>query len=551
MSKLVDKERLAKLAKALDQRAKAAVQAEKERAMAVEQAIEAKADGNTAAINAINHEETGILAQAKGYADTEIGKAKQEAVEGDNALDARIQVLEGKVNGEGEGTLDDVIEGVAANKQAIETLNGGVGVQGSVAKSIADAITPVQGEIDAAEGRLDAVEGRLDQLDIDQGTQNEAIEAAQAAADQAQREVDAAEQRLDAIDEAQEAQDGRLEAAEGRLDGIDKAQEVQDGRLDAVEQAIGTLNAAKTVEGSVDYKVDQVVTPVVEAVDELAAELEAKVGELQQADADNLQAAKDYADQQITALVNGAPEAMNTLKELADEIEAHQGVYEAYVAQVSGALDKKVDKVEGSRLVSETEIAGWNAKAEVSQVNQALQDAKDYTDAREVVVQEQINTIKGEQTTQDGRLDALEASVNGETGLAKMKEDIVKAQAAADQAQAEVDAAEGRLDAIEAEQDVQDGKISTNEAAIAKLNGGADVEGSVAHSIEEALEVYSTTDEMKAILGNVVNSLALSIEDNKIMLKLGSAADGITIHETSLDMATDADIQAIIDGLDA
>ena len=44
MSKLVDKERLAKLAKALDDRAKAAVAAENERALAAEQAIEAKAD---------------------------------------------------------------------------------------------------------------------------------------------------------------------------------------------------------------------------------------------------------------------------------------------------------------------------------------------------------------------------------------------------------------------------------------------------------------------------------------------------------------------------
>ena len=69
MSKLVDKERLAKLAKALDERAKAAVAAEKERALAAEQAIEAKADANAADIAAINNAETGILKQAKDYAD--------------------------------------------------------------------------------------------------------------------------------------------------------------------------------------------------------------------------------------------------------------------------------------------------------------------------------------------------------------------------------------------------------------------------------------------------------------------------------------------------
>ena len=52
------------------------------------------------------------------------------------------------------------------------------------------------------------------------------------------------------------------------------------------------------------------------------------------------------------------------------------------------------------------------------------------------------------------------------------------------------------------------------------------------------------------MLGNVVNSLALSMEGNKLKLKLGGV-EGITIHETSLDMATDQDIDDIIAGLDA
>ena len=68
MSKLVDKEKLAQLAQALDARAKAAVKAEEERALVAEQAIEDKADANAAAIAAINNKETGLLAQAKSHA---------------------------------------------------------------------------------------------------------------------------------------------------------------------------------------------------------------------------------------------------------------------------------------------------------------------------------------------------------------------------------------------------------------------------------------------------------------------------------------------------
>ena len=60
MSKLVDKERLAKLAKALNDRMKAAVKAEETRALQAEARIEGKADQNKTAIDAINNAENGI-----------------------------------------------------------------------------------------------------------------------------------------------------------------------------------------------------------------------------------------------------------------------------------------------------------------------------------------------------------------------------------------------------------------------------------------------------------------------------------------------------------
>ena len=53
---------------------------------------------------------------------------------------------------------------------------------------------------------------------------------------------------------------------------------------------------------------------------------------------------------------------------------------------------------------------------------------------------------------------------------------------------------------------------------------------------------------MKVMLGNIVNSLALTMENNKMVLKLGGA-EGVAVTEVSLDMATDDDIDAIIAGL--
>jgi MoxR-like ATPase len=68
-------------------------------------------------------------------------------------------------------------------------------------------------------------------------------------------------------------------------------------------------------------------------------------------------------------------------------------------------------------------------------------------------------------------------------------------------------------------------------------------------AIAAALEAYSTTAEVKAIIGNVVNSLALTMENDQVVLKLGGV-DGIALTSVSLDLATDDDIDAIIGGLD-
>lgn len=60
--------------------------------------------------------------------------------------------------------------------------------------------------------------------------------------------------------------------------------------------------------------------------------------------------AKSYTDTAITNLVNSAPDAMNTLKELADAIDAHQDVYEAYVEEMTTALAGKANSSHGTHV---------------------------------------------------------------------------------------------------------------------------------------------------------------------------------------------------------
>ena len=112
-------------------------------------------------------------------------------------------------------------------------------------------------------------------------------------------------------------------------------------------------------------------------------------------------------------------------------------------------------------------------------------------------------------------------------------------------------AAEGEIDALQ--QFMNGHSHSKMEADILANKNAIDKEVKTDRdaAIAAAIAPYAKSDDVKLMLGNVVNSLAISVsKDNKLVLKLGGV-DGVAIHETSLDMATDDDIDAIIAGLDA
>lgn len=67
-------------------------------------------------------------------------------------------------------------------------------------------------------------------------------------------------------------------------------------------------------------------------------------------------ATEQYVGQLISDLVDFAPDAMNTLKELAGAIEEHQDVYEIFAKNQAEALSEKVDKVEGKDLMDVAEM---------------------------------------------------------------------------------------------------------------------------------------------------------------------------------------------------
>ena len=576
MSKLVDKTQLSNLAKKLDQRAKDAVTAEQSRATGIEQGLQTS-------INAINNETTGILAKAKEYADG-LNKTSNTDI---TALQAKDSELQAAI--EAEST---------ARTAAINKLNGTAETEGSVAKSIKDALDPVKADVTKAKSDITA--------------------------------------NTDAI--TQEAATAR--AAE-----------------QANAAAIKKLNGTAETEGSVAKSIKGALDPVKADVTQAKSDITALQGSvtnnakaITDGDAATLKSAKAYADKAISDLVDSAPEDRNTLNKLSEAIKANKDVYDGYVTTVNTALAKKVDKVEGSRLITDKEAKEFAAKAETADVTKALETAKTFTT-------DEITKVNSANTALGGRVSSLEtlvgkaADVEGEkpaTGLVKKVDDlqaknvsqdtaIEGAQSTADNAvsaasaaqkqadkgvadaaaakkqadkgvadaataQAGVDAlktqlgaagtsgiskdvkdnkaaidainnaetgilaqgkkyTDGKIDevntkvtanntAITKEQDRAKKAEKANADALAKLNGTVDTEGSVAKSISDALADYSNTANMKAFVASVVNTLALSMEDDKVKLKLGGV-DGVTLTETSLDLCTDADIEEIITGIDA
>lgn len=679
MSKLVDKERLAKLAAALDARAKAAVKAEEERAMAAEQAVDAKAVANAAAIAAINNEATGLLKQAKDHAQGLVDGEKELREEKEGVLSGRIDQIEGKLQGAVDNFFDGAAEGtkvsqmvsdINTNKAKLEGIEETVVAaieaekdlrekqEAAFEKRIAanEAFVAAQPEVDSKQNqRLSAIEEMMG-LGGTEGDKT-ALEALQEAIEAAQSDVDAVEQRLDAAGglvsriAANEANIARLDGAvdvEGSVkkqikDAIDTVNQAADGLTDRVEVLEGEMDAVEAKLVGLEQVEGKSLT-VQNAIDKAQADAEAKAAEL---DAALKQELQDEIDGDVQVVADELAKQKDAAQEgtLAHQIKVEKERMDAFMADADvqqGAVDtlkelqsyinthgeaaqKMVDDIAANKTAIETEAA--RAAKKEGDIEKALADAiaKEVTDRNAAIkvvtdAQAEINEdVEGRvaaneafvaaqpaiDAEQDRRIKALE-DANKEGGA--MAEAVQSAQEAADAAQDAADAAQGAADAAQGAADAAQADVDALEKRLDDPNGLVDrleaveefkqnhshdaLQGEIdaaegrldvleafqkAHSheamekgiadnakaiedevkeggardaaIEAALEDFSTTEEVKAMLTNVINSLGLAIEDNKLQLTLGT--NDFVIKEVALDIATDADIDAIIAGLDA
>ena len=169
---------------------------------------------------------------------------------------------------------------------------------------------------------------------------NGKITTAQNAADAAQDDVDA----LGAVvGKAADTSDmttvfGKIakvkEDLAAEVTRADTAEKKAQAQADANKAAIETLNGADTVPGSVDNKIKTAINKV----NTDASALEGRVKKNEDAIAVINGDGEGSIKKAVADLVDGAPEAMDTLKELAGAISAHQTVYEGYVQTVASNI---------------------------------------------------------------------------------------------------------------------------------------------------------------------------------------------------------------------
>ena len=483
---------------------------------------------------------------------------------------------------------------------------------------------------------MDAVEGRVTDVEAFESriAANEAFVGAQPAKDQAQDE------RMDGLED-------RIEANETFVAAQPAIDLAQDNRLAALEEDVERLDGAEDVVGSVKKQIKDAVKVeadrALEAEGDLADRIKANEDMLAglekatvKAEIEAAQAAAEkHADDAITALVDSAPDAMNTLNELAAAIKDNKDIYDAYIeehaqamAQQKSDLQAEIDadvKVVADELAKQKDPAqeGTLAKQIADEVTRADTEEKRIVGlveaeasaarAAEQALGGRIDGVVEVNNAQNNRLADLEAmmGMGGEEGektaLEQIREDIQAAQDAADEAQAAVDVIEERLDGKEGEVGIV-GRIAALEAANAEGGAVANAIAAVdakavqaqneVDAVEERMEAaegdidnlegkfnelvgadtglqnqinqnktdiglnktaveavakdladnYTDTEDLKVMIGNVINSLGLTLtEDNKLQLTLGGTGTEFVLKEVELDLATEEDIDAILE----
>ena len=307
------------------------------------------ADTNTEAIKVINNESTGILAQAKVYAN-----------ELDSAMDARVDVLESKL---GNGA-DSVSTQISAAVEAAKTeLNGAIETLEELVGDNADAIEAMNTAYEAADTALGQ---KIDGVVTNLGKETEAREKLDTdlkklISDEASR-AQTAEGNLDKKIEAVDAA-LKLAVGEDNKENMDSIKElatwIEEHGSEASEMAAGIKDNADAIAKEIKDRADAITevntaisnaNGLISGLDDRMGAAEGKITVLEgKADAVAGQISKAVSDEKTRA------EAAE--KKLTDELQAEATERATAVSNINNKIG---DVAEGENLVDMISAASAN-----------------------------------------------------------------------------------------------------------------------------------------------------------------------------------------------
>ena len=360
----------------------------------------------------IDQAQTDITALKTAVGDASSGLVKDVA-------DLKTSVAEG-------GTISDAIAdakkaGTDAQTAVQNEVTRAQGVEAGLQSSI-DAINNTStGILAKAKAYTDEREEVLDgkiataQAKAEQGVADAAAEATRAQGVENALRADLGQKTDDANAEGSafariKQLKADLTAETNRATGIEEGLRTD---VDTNKAAIETLNGDG--EGSVNKKIQTAIAEVNTAAGNLENRVKANEDAIAVINGTGEGSIKDA----VAKLVNGAPEAMDTLSELADSITKHQTAYDAYVAQVAkdiAAAEKAAkDYADGKDTTLHTTITGEIATAKTEAIN----DAAGKISALETKLQANIDK-KVDKTTYEAKVAELVQADT--TNLAAAKE---------------------------------------------------------------------------------------------------------------------------------
>ena len=507
--------------------AKAAIVDEQARAQAAEKK-------NADAIAAINNETTGILKQAKDYADGKDAAIAAAKKAGDDAQ-KDVDALAGKVGTVAEGKTvveliadakkagTDAAAAVVAEQQraqqaeqaalkagqdaqgdvdALEAKVGEVPADKTVVQMITEAQTNATYDDTALKGRVKAIEddylkaadkielqGNIDTVSGVANAAKTKIDTFMAAADVSDKAVDTLKEIQDYITSdgtaAQKMTQDIAANAKAIKDEADRAKAAEKVNADA----IAVLNGADTEEGSVAKAVKEAKEALQANIDKKVdkSAYDTKIAELAKADTDNLAAAKKYADDEDAKI-----EAILGHKTI-EGGEGATGLCADVAANAAAIAAETTARQNADKLLSDR-IAKFEGEGEGSVAAQVKAVADDLKAHKEAQVTKEAEV--------DGKLAVIQGADDVDGSIAKALKD----------AKAHADAEDAKIEAL----------LGTKEDTSAKDTafGKIVAEKERATAAEEALagDITGINSDISTIQAQLANLIPLTNSELDAML---------------------------------